>query len=172
MLTVSSMNPLGPGPTGSGAPQQPGPQAGGPFGGPAQNPFGGPAPGPGQAPRGANQPGPFGAPGAPSGSSGESLEPVGPPLGILAAAALLAVAGIVVGAVFWGASLSSLGWLLAGPLAIGVLALFTARDTARRTAAVYLRPDWITMAYAVVIVLIAAGVIVGSVGFAMWIGHR
>lgn len=159
------MNPFGPG-SPSGNPQQPGPHAGSQFGGPAPNPF---AAG---APSNPPSPAPFGDPHGRRTSTDNSLDPVGPPTGILAAAAVLAVIGIVVGSVFWATPIAVVGWLAAGPLAIGVLAAFTSRDTSRRAAAVYLRPDWITAGYAVVIVLITAGVVVGSIGFAMWIGHR
>lgn len=109
---------------------------------------------------------------APSSASSGPLDPVGPPTGLLIAAAVLAVVGTVFGGVFWGSPLSIVGWALAGPIAIGVLALFTSRDTVRRSAAIYLRPDWLSLAYAVTMLIIAIGVVVGSVSFAMWIGHR
>ncbi|WP_161894557.1 hypothetical protein [Gordonia spumicola] len=173
---MSPSNPFGPGtgrPTGGPANHGPGypgasprqappasygPPAGGvnPFGPTSSVPVGGPAPAPTPAPP------------SPSGS----LEPVGPPIGLLIAAAVLAVLGIAAGAVFWASPLSIAGWALAGPIAIGVLALFTSRDTARRSAAIYLRPDWLPLAYAMTMIVIAAGVVVGSVSFAMWIGHR
>lgn len=130
--------------------------------------------GPGPRPQGT----PFGTPspstpaaGSGSGLPAESLEPVGPPTGILIAAAVISLLGIVVGVVLWGDQYSIAGWFLSGPVAIAVLSLFASRDTARRAAPVYLRPGWLSSAYAVVIVLIVVGVILGSVSVATWIGH-
>lgn len=98
--------------------------------------------------------------------------PVGPPVALMVAAAVVAALGIVIGAVFWGGWLAGIGWLLAGPIAIGILAVFIATDTARRSAPIYLRPDWVSLAYAAVMVLVVAGVIVGALGFAFWVGRR
>ena len=52
------------------------------------------------------------------------------------------------------------------------MALFSSKDTMRRTSAVYLRPGWIMGAYVAVMVLVAAGVLVGAFGFAIWVGRR
>lgn len=100
------------------------------------------------------------------------LTPVGPPTVLLVVAGVLAAAGIAIGALFWGHWQALIGWLLAGPIAIGVAALFSSRDTLRRTSAVYLRPGWIMAAYAAVMLLVTAGVIVGACGFAIWVGRR
>jgi hypothetical protein len=91
---------------------------------------------------------------------------------LLGVASAMAAIGAVVGAVFWGQWISAIGWLLAGPIAIGVLALFMSRDTLRRSAPVYLRPNWITAVYSVVMLLIAIGVVVSAFGFAIWVGRR
>ena len=82
------------------------------------------------------------------------------------------MAGICVSAVFWGSALCGLGWFLSGPVAIGIAALFITMDTSRRAQPVYLRPAWLTGMYAAVMVLVIAGVIVGAVGFAFWVGRR
>lgn len=140
---------------------------GAPFAPPSGSPFGGPV-------SGSHAPGGQGFPASPATTPAapESLEPVGPPLGILVAAGVVAALGIVLGAVFYGGALSAVGWFLSGPVAIGILALFVSRDTARRAAPVYLRPGWVGAGYVGVLVLVAVGVILGSIGFAMWMGHR
>lgn len=164
-------NPFGPPPGGPGAPP-PGGRGAAPLGGPS--PYGGQAPaGGGQSPFGPAAGGgglPGGAPITPSTPS--STAPAGPPTVLLIVAGVIAAVGIVVGAVFWGNWIAGIGWLLAGPVAIGVVAVFIAKDTARRAEPIYLRPGWITAAYAVVMVLVAAGVIVGALGFAFWMGRR
>ncbi|MFP5347634.1 MAG: hypothetical protein ACLGIA_11495 [Actinomycetes bacterium] len=71
-----------------------------------------------------------------------------PPLLWVALGLATAVVGTVVAAV-WGRMLplALLGWLFAGPTAIGLLALFTARDTAQRARPVYASPTWVSLAY-------------------------
>ena len=56
-------------------------------------------------------------------------------------------------------------------VAIGVMALYVARDTARRAEPVYLRPDWLTMAYAAVALLAVVGIVVSALGVAFWVGR-
>lgn len=160
-------NPFGPGP---GAPRLNGP--GSPTGPGPSSPYGGGSPsGPGTSPFG-----PAGGATAPGGASiappSASSTPAGPPTPVLAGAAVAAAAGIVVGTVCWGSWIAGIGWLLAGPIAIGVVAVFIATDTARRAQPIYLRPGWITAAYAIVMTLIVCGVIVGALGFAFWMGRR
>lgn len=135
------------------------------------NPFG-----PGASTGGPGDSSPFGSSssfpaGLPGSVSPAPLTPVGPPTVLLWTAGAIAVVGIVIGALGWGHWLSVIGWALAGPVAIGVAALFSAKDTERRTAPLYLRPDSISVIYAAVMVLVAAGVIVGALGFAMWVGR-
>ncbi|MFT3660661.1 MAG: hypothetical protein QM809_04505 [Gordonia sp. (in: high G+C Gram-positive bacteria)] len=175
---TSSPNPFGPAPGG------PGGNPGNPFAPSGGSPAGGPPPSPGGFPSGPggfpNGPGGFpggptstsGFPGTPASPPAAPLESVGPPTPILIAAGVCAVLGIIVGAVFFAGPLSLLGWFLAGPVAIGVLALFTSRDTANRAAPLYLRPGWVGAAYVGVLVLVAVGVILGAVAFALWMGHR
>ncbi len=96
----------------------------------------------------------------------------GPPVGLLGVVAAVAAVGAAVGAFGWGSWLATVGWALAGPVAIGLVGLYTATDTARQTAPVYLRPGWLRALYAVVVLLIVVGVTVGALGIAFWIGRR
>jgi len=99
------------------------------------------------------------------------LSVAGPPVGLLAVAGGVAAVGIVVAALGWGTWIALIGWGLAGPAAIGVLAAFLAVDTDRRTQAVYVRPDWLTAAYVVVALLAGAGIVVGALGAGFWAGR-
>ncbi|MFT4126565.1 MAG: hypothetical protein QM662_10075, partial [Gordonia sp. (in: high G+C Gram-positive bacteria)] len=142
-------------------------------------PFGGGPPGdPPGAPQTVGGGSPFGPPGgsplpggAPPASAGVPAT-TGPPTALLAGAAVCAIGGIVLGAVFWERWIAGIGWFLAGPVAIGVLGLFNATDTARRSAPIYLRPSWVRAVTVVVTLLIVAGVLVTAVSFAFWVGRR
>lgn len=113
------------------------------------------------------------APGSPTPLSGSAapLSIAKPPVGLLAAGAVIAVVGLVLAVVFWANPIALVGWALAGPVAIGVMALYVARDTALRAEPVYLRPDWLSMAYAAVAAVAVIGVVVSSVSIALWAGH-
>ncbi|NDK90757.1 hypothetical protein GYA93_14370 [Gordonia desulfuricans] len=129
-------------------------------------------PGPGASPfgPGSTAPAPTGGPAVPGGST--STAPAGPPTLLIALTGLVAAIGIALGAVFWGQWIAGIGWLLAGPVAICILAMFISTDTSRRAQPIYLRPGWMSAAYTAVMILIVAGVIVGALGFAFWVGRR
>ncbi|WP_186629394.1 hypothetical protein [Rhodococcus sp. BP22] len=101
-----------------------------------------------------------------------SLSVAGPPLAYLFASGALALIGLVVG-VALGASgpLAVIGWVLAGPIAIGVLSAFTLLDTNRRARPVYAEPTWTRPAYWAVLVIAAIGIIVCALRIADWIGR-
>ena len=103
--------------------------------------------------------------------AGGQLTIVKPPTALLAVAAGVAVIGAVLAAVGWGSWIAGVGWVLAGPVAIGVMALYVAADTKRRAEPVYLRPEWLTMAYAAVAVLAVAGIVVSALSVAFWVGR-
>lgn len=97
-----------------------------------------------------------------------------PPLVWFAVAFALAVAGAAL------AGLSAVsgpmieaaaaGWLLAGPLAIGALAVFSRVDTRRRTEAIYSAPSWTSTLYWVVLAVCLAGIALGAWQIALWAG--
>lgn len=127
----------------------------------------------GRAPSPAGSGAPFGTGNAfpPSDPSSDTLTPVSPPTALLAVAAATAIAAVAIGVIGWANPLAVLGWVLAGPIAIGVLALFVHEDTKRRAAAVYVRPDWIKAAYATVAVVVVAAIIVTALATAYWVGR-
>lgn len=87
-------------------------------------------------------------------------------------AGALALLGVVIG-VFLGGSgpIAIVGWVAAGPLAIGVLSAFTLVDTSRRASAVYTEAGWVKSAYWGVLVIAAVGIIVCALRIADWIGR-
>ncbi|WP_072804089.1 hypothetical protein [Rhodococcoides yunnanense] len=101
-----------------------------------------------------------------------SLSVAGPPTLYLIASGVLAFIGLIVGAVL-GASgpVAVVGWVLAGPVAIGVLSAFTLLDTNRRARPVYTEPTWMKPAYWAVLVIAATGIIVCALRIADWIGR-
>lgn len=108
---------------------------------------------------------------APSLGSDGPLRETGPPLVSLIIAGVVAVAGITVSAVFFADALAIVGWALSGPIAIVIMGAFVRGDTDRRAEPGYLRPTWMGAAYALVAVASIAGIIVGAVGFALWMGR-
>lgn len=110
--------------------------------------------------------------------SAGSLGVSGPPLRLVGAAFAVAVAGLVLAVLSVGAAspastalLASAGWLLAGPVAIGVLAAFHGVDTRRRLSSVYSSPMWLRSAHWVVIAACATGIGVGAWEMALWAGR-
>jgi hypothetical protein len=61
--------------------------------------------------------------------------------------------------------------LLAGPVAIGVLAEFSRADTRRRTHAVYSAPRWVPNVYWAILVVCLLGIAVGAWHIALWAGR-
>lgn len=108
----------------------------------------------------------FGAP-----ITGGALEIAKPPVSLLAVAAATAVAGIGLGAIGSDSWIALVGWVFAGPLAIGVLAFYVRQDTSRRAMATYLSPTGIGAMYTCVAVLVVIGIIVSALGVAYWVGH-
>jgi len=112
----------------------------------------------------------FGGPA--SASSTPSLSTARPPFGMLLLAvgtSLLAIiASLLIGQ---GSALTLVGWLLAGPLAFGLLATFSAKDAKARAMPVYVEPTWASAAYWSAVVVTFVGVVLAAVHVASWVGH-
>lgn len=63
------------------------------------------------------------------------------------------------------------GWVLAGPLALGLLALFTLKDTARRANPWYLVHAVAPWLYRVAVVAALVGVVVCALRIALYVGR-
>jgi hypothetical protein len=101
----------------------------------------------------------------------EALTVAGPPLALFALAFALAAVGLAIG-LGWGPRVTAAfaGWLLAGPVAIGVLAEFSRVDTRRRTHAVYSAPRWVPNVYWAILGVCLLGIAVGAWHIALWAG--
>lgn len=96
----------------------------------------------------------------------------GPPLPLLGASAATAVIGLVLAAVLGALPPAAIiGWVLAGPLAIGALAVYTSADTRRRAQPIYVAPNWLTAGYYACLAVCLIGVIVSAVRIALWVGR-
>ena len=104
-----------------------------------------------------------------------TLPTAGPPLHWFAVALALAVAGVVLAGIgaLSGPNIATalIGWLLAGPVAIGALALYTRVDTRRRTEAIYSAPTWAPTLYWAVLGVCLLGIAVGAWQIALWAGR-
>lgn len=92
-------------------------------------------------------------------------------MGLLNAAGVVALVGLMIGLFGVSGWLSLVGWTLSGPVAIGILAAFTLADTKRRSAPIYTSPGWTKLAYGVVVAISIIGIVVGALGFAFWVGR-
>lgn len=136
--------------------------------GPASNPFGP-----------VTQPAPIGgvshagpsSGGGPAASPSATLTVAKPPVWLLFLAAGLALtAGIV--ALVWGApAVAIVCWFLAGPVAIGLLALFVLRDTSARASGLYAAPSWVQPMHYVAIGLCLMCILVPALRIADWVGR-
>ncbi len=103
-----------------------------------------------------------------------ALTTAGPPLVWFAVALALALVGVgLAGTSALGGPMiaaAAAGWLLAGPLAIGALAVFSRVDTRRRTEAIYSAPAWTSRLYWVVLAVCLIGIAVGAWQIALWAG--
>jgi len=106
-----------------------------------------------------------------------TLATAGPPLKWFAVALVLAGAGVVLALVSatdgGGVIVPALaGWLLAGPLAIGALAVYTRVDTRRRSEAIYSAPRWAARLYWAVVIVCLVGIALGAWQIALWAGRQ
>jgi hypothetical protein len=110
----------------------------------------------------------------PATADSDSLRLAGPPLSLLGLAVVLAVTGASLAGVWGGGAVitTAIGWSLAGPVAIGVLAFYTLVDTRRRTEAVYSAPNWAATAYWAVVLVCMAGITISAWYLALWAGRR
>jgi hypothetical protein len=88
--------------------------------------------------------------------------------GIAVAGAVIALVGALAGGIL---ATAVAGWFLAGPVAIGALAVYTRVDTRRRTDAIYSAPGWTGLLYWMVLVVCLAGIAVGAWQIALWAGR-
>ncbi len=102
----------------------------------------------------------------------DGLAAVGPPVLILVGAALAAMLGLGVTALLGGSGGSALlGWLLSGPVAFAVLAVYTTGDARRQARPLYVVPRWAKPAYWFVVALALVAVAAAAVRVGIWAGR-
>lgn len=102
----------------------------------------------------------------------ESLEIARPPLPYLGAAAAISLVALLLASALGAIpGLAITAWVLAGPVAIGVLAYFIRADTAERARPVYAAPTWVRPAYVAALVLCGAAIVVAALRIAFWVGR-
>lgn len=99
--------------------------------------------------------------------------PAPPPVVWLLASVLLAVSGLLLALLADDRPLlAGLGWLLGGPFAIALIAVYLRRDTARRALPVRVDYAWVSVLHAGAVVLALAAVVASSLRIALWVGRR
>ncbi|WP_152360823.1 hypothetical protein [Microlunatus speluncae] len=106
------------------------------------------------------------------GGESAALEIARPPLPYLGAAAGIALLALLLGALL-GATpgIAITAWVLAGPVAIFVLAYFIKADTTERARPIYAAPSWLRPGYVAVLVLCGVAVVVAALRIAFWVGR-
>ncbi|QHC69308.1 hypothetical protein [Rathayibacter sp. VKM Ac-2801] len=94
--------------------------------------------------------------------------PIGWLIGGVAVAALAGAAALVLGADPLAAILS---WAFAGPIAIGLFAVYLLLDTRRRTQLMYSPPTWAPWLYRGGLIIVLLAVIASAARIAFWAGR-
>lgn len=106
-----------------------------------------------------------------SGSVG-ALPVAGPPLAWLVSAMVAALLGAGLALALGDTIGVAFGaWVVAGPVAIGLLAAYTTQDTRERAQPVYTHPSWTPGAYWVVLVVAIVGIALAAWRIAGWAGR-
>lgn len=136
----------------------------------------------GSPPFGSN-PGPYAVPTAPIGDGrqfGSSFindvsivdRSVSPPFVWLYLALAATLLSLVGGALsFSGGSIYIAAWAVGGPIAIGLLAVYSARETIAQTHLFYSFPLWLISVYRAAFVLSLLAVLLNAWRIANWAGH-
>ena len=105
------------------------------------------------------------------GPSTTALAVAGPPLPLLWATFGLAAVGALLAWVLAIPVTMMLGWVLAGPLAFGVLAWFVSKDTAARATGLYSAPNWLNLGYRLAAGFSMLAVLLCALRIADWVGR-
>ena len=90
---------------------------------------------------------------------------------LAAGAAAALVGGLVAGLLGASPPLALVAWLLSGPIAIALLAVFTTYDTRARAQPAYDLQAWVKPAYVVCLVLCGLAVVASALRIAIWVGR-
>jgi hypothetical protein len=106
-------------------------------------------------------------------SSGDRNRPLGPPMYLLVVAGLCVVVSVLLGIVGHGKpALAIAGWVIGGFLSVGLLALFTMRDSMRRADAWYMASDFANTLRSLLVAAAVVAVALNAFQFADWTSRR
>jgi hypothetical protein len=94
-----------------------------------------------------------------------------PPVLWLGLGLTVAAVGVVLAAAFSQILPAVAAWMLAGPIAIGFLAVFVLKDTKSQSAPIYSVRDYVRWLYQALLVVAAIGVCLSAWRIAVWVGH-
>lgn len=94
-----------------------------------------------------------------------------PPAWLLFLAAGLALAAGIVALIVGNPIVAIVCWLVAGPVAIGLLALFVVKDTFARSSGLYAAPDWVKPLHYAAIGVSLLCILAPALRLADWVGH-
>jgi hypothetical protein len=121
---------------------------------------------------GASRPGGWGETANPSAATGVSTSVAGPPMAWIFASGGLAVFSVLTAVFLGGSPVFAIGsWVLGGPVAIALFAVFTHRDTVRRVNVLYSSRTWTTWVYGAGLVLVFTAIAVSAIQIALWVGR-
>lgn len=153
-------------------PDQTAPRSSNSFGSSASDPF---APTQPHAATGQNSGDPFareaGVSTAMPSAGGGAISVARPPAFLLLIAIGLAVAAAVLAGVLALPGVAIGAWVVAGPIAIGLIALFVIRDTWARSSGVYAAPGWVKPLHWAAIVVCLLCILVPAIRIALWVGR-
>jgi hypothetical protein len=100
-----------------------------------------------------------------------SVPPSPPKLWLILSAATSVTGGVIAGILGERIAPAAAGWLLAGPIALTLLATFVWRDTVRRTRATRITYSWVRPAYFGCAALAILATFVSAARIGVWAGR-
>lgn len=103
--------------------------------------------------------------------SGTSITPVSPPVILLYSSLLSAGLGAVLAWILGSSAMTLLGWVFAGPIAIGLIGYYHKVDTLRRATDLYAEPGYLKILYMTTIAVCLVAVVIAAVFVGLWWGR-
>jgi hypothetical protein len=103
---------------------------------------------------------------------GSGIETTGPPTPWIVAALIVALGGLSASLATDSILVSFFAWLCSGPVAIGLIALFTSIDSRRQAGAWYAPKPSATWMRRLAVILGLAGVMLNAITIAFWVARR
>lgn len=103
--------------------------------------------------------------------SGTSITPASPPAVFLYSSLLSAGLGAVLAWILESSAMTLLGWVFAGPIAIGLIGYYHKVDTLRRATDLYAEPGYLKILYVTTIAVCLVAVVIAAVFVGLWWGR-